>query len=159
MNLRSIDLKYSIIANMLQIFLSFVAYLFRKLGIYANVYIQVVLLIINIEVWFAVSTSSVIAKNENNVEGGVIFGIIATSPILFLIFAALLLDRYAQSVSGWSLYSILGAAINFWHRPLILLSRISSGNGYIIYLINVTLLIFVSILSYSYGSRLNNPIE
>ena len=159
MNFGSIDLKYSIIVNILQISLSIVAYLLRKIGVYSNVYIQVALLIINIGVWFAVSSSSVVAKNENNVEGGVFFGIIATSPILFLIFAATLLDRYAQSISGWGLYSIVGAAINFWHRPLILVSKITSGNGYIIYLINVTLLIFVCILSYSYGSRLNSPIE
>jgi hypothetical protein len=148
-------LRHAVVANLVQAGLCFVAYALRKAGLDGNTVVQAVMLVSDLVAWFLVSAGAALARNDDNIEGGAMFGISALAPILALVLAATAADRMLGASASWALFVLLGAAINFYMRPMALMARVTAGNGYIIYLLDITVLMLVSIFSYAYASKFN----
>jgi hypothetical protein len=149
------DVDYALMLNCLHLSVCFLCYGLRKFGLFGYTVVQVSILIIDLLIWFFFGTACALAKNDHSSEGGLRFGFVSLSPVALLTFITFTSNLLIKRGPKWILFSTLGSSINFYFKPLMLIGSFLRGNVYLIYLINIMLMLIVLIFSYFYGARFN----
>ncbi len=147
---------YAFIVNAVQIILCFVIYFLRKFDIAGFIVTQGILFIAEIGIWFICGAACVLGLNIQKMKNSLLYALIALLPIIIITSVCAILGFTSDADAGsWAKYFFLGSAVNFWHRPAVILSVIIKNSAYLIFAINLAILFCASVIGANYGMILN----
>lgn len=147
---------YAFIVNAVQIILCFVIYFLRKFDIAGFIVTQGILFITQIGIWFICGAACALGLNIQKMKNSLLYSLIALLPIIIITSVCAVLGFTSDAdVGSWEKYFFLGSAVNFWHRPAVILSVIIKNSAYSIFAINLAILFCASVIGANYGMILN----
>lgn len=147
---------YAFIVNAIHVILCFVIFFLRKFSAVNFIAAQGVLFAAEILIWFICGAAFALGLSVRKMRQGLLYGMTALLPIMIITTACALLGLLGDaSVSGWAKYFFLGSAVNFWHRPAVILSLFINDSAYLIFLVNLAILFCASLAGANYGILLN----
>jgi len=148
---------YCIWGNVLHLVLAAGCYVLREVGQLETTWIQIAMLVVNMLCWLLIGVVGCLGSEDRRYNGGFGLSVIALAPILLMWAAAIVLSHMQlPSGAGWPLFYFLGAPLQFYSRPGMLLTRfIFFENGYYIFVLHYALVFLCINCGYAYAASLH----
>ncbi len=149
-------ISYAVIVNIIHIVLCLLFYSVRLLGWSQQTVMQLIFFSVEILIWFIAGIMYGLGMKITKIKDGLLFALISLLPILILTGAGAIIGFTSNpEVANWAEFFFLGSAINFWHRPVILLTKFLSNSAYLLFAVNIGILFLVSSFGVNYAISAN----
>ena len=155
MKRRKTDVFYALLTNGAHIGVCFLCYLLRVFDLYEKKSFQAGVFILDALIWILCGLVCSLGKNDNKQQNGLLFAFYTLIPITLITSLSAILGSRADAVLSWSSFFFIGAIVNFWNRPFILISGLIKNDAYLFFF--TILIVLFAVISFMYynGVRLN----
>ena len=149
-------ISYAVVVNIVHVIVCLLFYGVRLLGWSQQTVFQLIFFSIEILVWFIGSIMFGLGMKITKIKDGLIYALISLLPIFILTgIGAIIGFTSNPEAASWIEFFFIGSAINFWHRPAILLAKFLSNSAYLLFAVNIGVLFMVSLLGVNYAISAN----
>ena len=155
MKRRKTDVFYALLTNGAHIGVCFLCYLLRVFDLYEKKSFQAGVFILDALVWILCGLVCALGKNDNKQQNGLLFAFYTLIPITLVTAVSALLGSRAGAVLSWSSFFFIGAIVNFWNRPFIILAGLIKNDAYLLFFSILVVIFAVIAFMYYNGVKLN----
>ena len=149
-------ISYAIVVNIVHIIICLLFYGVRLLGWSQQTVVQFIFFSIEILGWFITSIMFGLGMKITKIKDGLVYASVSLLPIFILTgIGAIIAFTSNPETANWTAFFFIGSAINFWHRPAILLAKFLSSSAYLLFAANIGVLFIVAMLGANYAMSAN----
>lgn len=149
-------ISYAVVVNIVHVIVCLLFYGVRLLGWSQQTVVQLIFFSIEILVWFIASIMFGLGMKITKIKDGLVYASVSLLPIFILTgIGAIIGFSSNPEATSWIEFFFIGSAINFWHRPAILLAKFLSNSAYLLFATNIGILFIVALLGVNYAISAN----
>ena len=149
-------ISYAVVVNIIHIVVCLLFYGVRLLGLSQQTVVQFIFFSTELLVWFIASIMYGLGMKITKIKDALVYAFISLLPILILTSIGAIIGYTSNpEVANWAEFFFIGSAINFWHRPAILLAKFLSSSAYLLFAVNISVLFIASLLGVNYAISAN----